>query len=96
MNLWRRRELERALLLLPSAAHANGKEGEKQIYRKREWRTGTVPPSQQSVPSLGLIKTSLSSEGVEEEGSCRIGVVYAHVCLTMENVTTRVKVSKST
>ena len=28
MNLWRRRELERALLLLPSVAHANGaKEG---------------------------------------------------------------------
>ena len=74
MNLWRRRELERALLLLPSAAHANGWKGRKgkSKYTEKGNREQEQSPSQ-SVPSLGLIKTSLSREGVEEEGSCWIG-----------------------
>ena len=89
----------RASLTTPSfggARERRGREGRGKANIQKKGIENRNSSFQQSVPSLGLIKTSLSSEGVEEEGSCRIGVVYAHVCLTMENVTTRVKVSKST
>ena len=65
----------RASLTPPSFGGARERrEGRKGKSKYTEKGNGEEEQSpSQSVSSLGLIKTSLSSEGVEEEGSCWIG-----------------------
>ena len=65
MNLWRRRELERALLLLPSAAHANEREGRGKANIQKKGIENRNGPS---VSALGLIKTSSSERAATEGG----------------------------